>query len=175
MPDEERRAREEFYGNLLWIVDGRFFRGRFRILHPLPDPDAPVAEDIVWFPPHPEWRGDGIGIFYRLSEMRESHPDMAITKSTVGSIPGLVRIHDLGEIEEEVLDAYVGHRQFHWVRPRATWLDSPCPVFFDFGDDWVAKLDAYDDYELPCIRILAKDRLVREAVSLADARQIGET
>ena len=61
----------------------------------------------------------------------------------------MVEVHGLAEIIDEVLDAYVGHRQYYWVRPRTTWLESPCPVFLDFGDDWVAQLDSYDDYKLP--------------------------
>ena len=74
MPDTERLAREDFYRDLLWIVDGRAFRERFHILHRLPGSDAPIAEDIVWFPPHPNWRGHRTGLFYRLSEIRESYP-----------------------------------------------------------------------------------------------------
>ena len=174
MPDTERLARESFYGNLLWIVDGRSFRERFRILHPLPDPSAPVAEDIVWFPPHANWRGDGIGIFYRLSETRESYPDRKVTKSNIRSIDGMVQVHGLSQISDEVLAAYVGHHQCYWVHPRRTWLESPSPVFLDFGDDWVARLDSYDDYKLPCIRVVAKSRLVRDVISRADVGLVGE-
>lgn len=173
MPDSERLAREHFYGNLLWIVDGRSFGERFRILHPLPHPNAPIAEDIVWFPPHPNWRGDGIGLFCRLSETRNSYPNIEITKSTIGSVSG-VFVHGLDKVRNEVLDAYVGHHQYYWVRPRRTWLESPCPVFLDFGGDWIARLDAYDDYGLPCVLILTKNQLVRDAMSCADVRQIGE-
>ena len=174
MPDTERLTREAFYGNLLWIVDGRAFRERFRIHHPLPDPTASVAEDIVWFPAHPNWRGDGTGQFYRLSETRELHPGTPITKANVASIAGIVEVHSLAEISGEVLDAYVGHRQYYWVRPRTTWLESPCPVFLDFGDDWVAQLDSYDDYKLPCIRIVAKNRLVHDALSCTDVAAVGK-
>ena len=175
MPDQERIAREDFYRNLLWIVDGRSFRNRFRVLHPLPDPNAPIAEDIVWFPPHPEWRHDGIGFFYRLSEVRASYPEMTIAKSTIRSFRRMVEIHELTEnIRDDIRDAYVGHHQYFWVRPRKTWLESPCPVFLDFGHDWVAKLGSYDDYKLPCVRIIAKSRLVGDAMSCYDVRQVGE-
>ena len=174
MPDTERLAREDFYGNLLWIVDGRAFRERFHILHRLPDPNAPIAEDIVWFPPHPNWRGDCTGLFYRLSETRESYPETTITKANVGSIGGMVQVHSLADIRDEVLAAYVGHRQYYWVRLRKAWLESPSAAFLDFGDDWVAKLDTYDDYGLPCIRVLTKRRLVRDAMSFADVGLIGK-
>ena len=118
---------------------------------------------------------DRTGLFYRLSETRESYPDITITKSTLGSFPGFVEVHGLAKIRDEVLDAYVGHHQYYWVRPRKTWLESLCPVFLDFGGDWVARLASYDIYKLPCVRILAKSRLVRDAMSCADVRQIGES
>ena len=46
--DAERRAREAFYTNLLWIIDGRDFRHNFDVYHALPHPHSAVARDIVW-------------------------------------------------------------------------------------------------------------------------------
>ena len=173
MPDAERCAREDFYGNLLWIVDGRGFGERFRILHPLPDPRTAIATEIVWFPAHPNWRSDAIGVFYRVSETRRSYPDMNITKSNLHSLDVILEVHGLESIRSEVEEAYAGHHQYYWVRPRRTWLDSPCPVFIDLGGDLLAKLESYDDYGLPCVRLVTGSRLVEDAMSCAFAGSVG--
>ena len=39
--------------------------------------------------------------------------------------------------------------QFDWIRPRRTWLEATCPVDIDFGNDWLAKLEIYDESGLP--------------------------
>ena len=49
MTDSERKSREAFYDNLIWVVDGRSFKNRFHLGCMLPDPNADGFEDIVWF------------------------------------------------------------------------------------------------------------------------------
>lgn len=48
MTDAERLSREAFYGNLIWIIDGKPFKANFDIYHELPDPRSELAKDIVW-------------------------------------------------------------------------------------------------------------------------------
>ena len=165
MSDAERCAREDFYRNLLWIVDASTFRRSFRILHPLPSPKSLIAADIVWFRPRSNWTSNTPGLFYRLSETRQDHPEKFITKFTVQSLDIMVKVHSSTEIGDEIGKAYSGHHQYHWVRPRKTWLESPCPVFLDFGEEGLAKLESYDVYGLPCIRFVAKSGFVKEAMS----------
>jgi hypothetical protein len=43
----------------------------------------------------------------------------------------MVRLHGIREIEAELDEAYRGHHQYDWVRPRRTWLDATCPVYID--------------------------------------------
>lgn len=50
MTDAERQSREDFYQNLVWIIDGRRFQKNFTIHHLLPDPALPWARDCRWFP-----------------------------------------------------------------------------------------------------------------------------
>ena len=40
MTDRERESREVFYGNLIWILDGRSFENRFHLGWMLPDTNA---------------------------------------------------------------------------------------------------------------------------------------
>lgn len=47
MSDEERIARENFYKNLVWVLDGSVFSLNFDIYHMLPEPESTIAQDIV--------------------------------------------------------------------------------------------------------------------------------
>lgn len=161
MSDAERISREEFYGNLVWIVDGRGFRSNFDIFHPLPHPASELAEDLVWYRARRGQAGAVNGIFMRLSENLIHHP--GLTKRTVEA-DAMYEVHSLDGIRDAVIDAYYGHHQYYWVRPRKTWLDAKCPVYIDFGDDRLVRLQRYDDTGLPCIRLVSKREFVQYAM-----------
>lgn len=157
--DVERRSREEFYVNMLWIVDGRGFRRNFEIHHRLPDPDTALARDLVWFPAT-RGRDANSGMFYRRSE----NPDAD------GS--GLVMVHSLHRIEAQVDELYRGHHQYSWIRPRRTWLDATVPVYLDFGDDLLARLEDYAPCKIPCVRLISKRKLLHDVMVEERATQI---
>ncbi len=168
MTDSERQSREVFYGNLIWVIDGRGFRDNFDIYHLLPDPASDIAQDIVWAKASRQMQGAAKGLFFRLSEGRRDYPEGNITKATLR----FGEIHSIHEIETEVELAYRGHHQYDWVRPRRTWLDATCPVYIDFGDDLLVKLDVYDDSSLPCVRYVAKRKFLYDVMVETDARAI---
>jgi competence protein CoiA len=85
---------------------------------------------------------------------------------------GLHHVHRLDEIEEQVRATWNGHHQYDWVRPRRTWLHATCPVYIDFGEDWLAQLMIYDESGLPCMRYVAKRKFVHDAMVERDARAI---
>ena len=172
MPEAERKAREAFYGNLLWIVDGRGFHKNFDVYHKLPHPNSAVASDIVWCKARRDLRGTWGGMFYRLTETQRYHPDKVLTKSAVGSLDILVEVHSLNEIRTEVDEAYCEHHQYDWIRPRGVWLESPCPVIIDFGDHQLVKFEIYDDSGLPCIRYVSKHHLIQDAMLKSNARAV---
>lgn len=123
MTDQERLSRETFYGNLVWVLDGSTFRENFQIHHMLPDPNSSLAQDLVWARAAPGLVGANRGMFFRLSECRQIDP--ALTKATLR----FGRVRSIREIETEVADAYSGHHQYVWMRPRRTWLEATCPVY----------------------------------------------
>ena len=167
MTDTERISRETFYGNLVWIIDGRSFQSNFRIFHALPDPHSELAQDLVWAKAIKGMHGSATGLFFRVSENLEHYP--GITKATLRG--GWV--HAIHEIEDQIRASYKGHHQYDWKRPRRTWLDAQCPVFIDFGTPLLAKLQIYDESGLLCIRHVSKERFVADALSLSSAREIG--
>jgi hypothetical protein len=163
MTDSERISREQFYGNLVWVIDGRSFRNNFDIFHLLPNPNSELAQDIIWFKGTRKMQGAARGIFWRLSESPES------TKTKRGA----VEMHFMYEIEDEVNSAYCGHHQYDWVRPRGTWLEAECPVYIDFGDEYLVRLEVYDESGLPCIRLISKMKFLNDAMAETSAKAIG--
>ena len=164
--DAERLSREQFYGNLVWVIDAAPFRKNFDIFHVLPHPDSALAADLIWYKSKREMQGAAGGIFLRLSECQAECPEVTKTSHRGGWVYGIDRI------SEQVHDAYVGHHQYDWIRPRRTWLDATCPVFIDFGRDMLGRLDLYDGY-LPCIQLMGKRDFVQAVMTHDDVRQIG--
>ena len=169
MTDAERISREMFYGNLVWIIDGRGFRNNFDVYHPLPDPASELAADLIWAKASRPMQGAARGIFYRLSECLEEDP--SVTRATIRG----GWIHGISEIEDQVKATYRGHHQYDWVRPRHTWLDAACPVYIDLGYDldYLARLEFYDETGLRCIRLVSKRKFVFDAMHERLATAIG--
>lgn len=158
MTDVERVLREEFYKNLVWIIDGTMFKDNFDIYHMLPDPKSSLAQDLVWFKAKRHMYGANAGIFLRLSEGIKEDP--SVTKSTLH----IGWIHGMHEIEEDVSCSYNGYHQYDWVRPRKTWLDAKCPIYIDFGDECLVKLDTYDESGLKCVKLVSKRKFVNDVM-----------
>ena len=164
MSDEERQSREDFYGNLVWVIDGSVFRENFDIYHELPDPKSNIASDVIWAKAKRNMNGANAGIFFRLSEAKEENPD--ITKAEVRG----GWMHSIREIQNEIDQFYTGYHQYDWVRPRKTWLDAQCPVYIDFGDEHLVKLEIYDESGLGCIRYVSKRKFVHD--SMVESRAV---
>jgi len=166
MKDEERTSREEFYKNLVWIVDGSGFKHNFDLYHLLPAPGSQIAQDVVWSKARRHMDGANRGIFFRLSESLLEDPH--VTKSTLRGW----WYHFMHEIEDMVNQSYIGHHQYDWVRPRMTWLEANCPVYIDFGDDYLVRLEVYDESGLKCVRLISKRKFVHDAMTKTDAKAI---
>ncbi len=166
MTDAERVSRENFYQNLIWVIDGTVFQYNFDIYHMLPDPKSELAQDLIWSKAKRHMNGANAGMFFRLSEALVDDP--SVTKATLRG--GWV--HGMREIEEEVKNSYNGYHQYDWVRPRKTWLDATCPVYIDFGDEYLVKLGTYDESGLKCIRLVSKRKFVHDAMVEGEARNV---
>ena len=160
MTDAELASRELFYGNLIWVLNGKPFQKQFHILHVLPDPQSEFARDAIWMRAN---RIGNHGVFWRPSENPDHRPGER----------GMVQVQSLFRFEEEILASYVGHHQFDWVRPLTGWIAATCPVFIDFGDDYLWKMEIYDEHGLRCIRAVPKGLFMRDAQSLTEAALVG--
>ncbi|SFG25866.1 hypothetical protein SAMN05518801_11289 [Novosphingobium sp. CF614] len=157
MTDAERISREKFYQNLIWIVDGRSFSGNFDLYHMLPDPNSKMAADLVWVPARRGMHGANEGLFWRRSE----NPDVA---QGTGSMVRINSSNSFSSIRDDVMANYTGHQQYDWVRPRNTWLNADCPVYVDFGDDWLFRLEQYGQSPLRCVFRVAKRKFLRDVM-----------
>lgn len=175
MTDAERTSREKFYQNLVWVVDGSGFHENFGIYHKLPTPNSEIAKDLIWDKRehsskrrnYPPFKDDANrGYFFRLSEAQKENP--TITKAEVRS--GWV--HSIREIQDQVDQSYEGHHQYDWVRPRKTWLDAQCPVYIDFGEECLVRLEIYDETGLTCIRYVARHKFVHDVMVETHASKI---
>jgi len=122
---DEIIARENFYKDLIWIVNGLHFKKSFFILDKLPNPNAEFMQDIVFTPRKKSQKGK---LFWRISENSDYGPD------------SMVWVHGRDEIKEEIEEHYIGHHFYDWVRPRKYWYDAKCTLLIDFGDDFLWKL-----------------------------------
>lgn len=154
MNDKERKSREDFYKNLIWVIDGSTFEQNFDIYHILPRPDCDLAKDIIWAKSKRGMLGTNSGMFFRLSEARKDFPNIKKSEVTFG------RIYSLEDIKNEITNEARDYYQYDWVRPRKTWIDSACPVFIDFGEDYLVKLTDYDESGLKCIRLISKKKFM---------------
>jgi competence protein CoiA len=166
MTDAERIARESFYGNLVWVIDGRRFQDNFDIHHMLPNPASELARDLVWAQAQRNMHGSNGGLFFRVSECRKERPD-ASKSNTKGGF-----LHGVCEIENELTEAYCGHHQYVWKRPHKTWFDAKCPVYLDFGEDELFRLDTYDESGLRCVFRVHKRKFIHDAMAESNARSI---
>lgn len=160
--DFERSSRENFYKNLIWIVNGAPFLQNFNICHRLPDPESELAKDLAWYPAQPNMTGTIDGMCWRISENPQH-----------GSPGALVKLMHWQEIDQIVEQSYRGHHQFTWVRPRTGWLDAKCPVFFDFGGRCLWKLERYDKRGLRSVRAVEKKHVIEQVKHAIAASEIG--
>ena len=145
MTDAERISREQFYQNLVWVVDGSTFSQNFEIHHMLPEPKSVLAQDLEWYAAGVGLHGCNHGLF-----TRRSNPNIGI--------------RGIAEVRDEVEKLYRGHHQYVWKRPRNTWLDATCPVYIDFGGDEVLKLDKYQPCNIPCVYRVSKRKFLHDAI-----------
>jgi competence protein CoiA len=144
MSPDELQAREQFYGNMVWVVNGRPFIDHFFILGRLPSHEACWTRDIVFFPQRHDIHGR---CFWRKSE-------------NPGHIPGdLVLMHGVNEIQDEIDNDYCGHHSYSWVRPRSVWFGAKSSVYIDFGGDLLWHLRHYSD-DLQCVQAIRKKTLM---------------
>ena len=144
---DELRSRENFYGNMVWIVNGAKFVSSFHILGRLPDPAVDWVTDIVFYNQRRDQQGQ---LFWRRSENQTANVNNG----------DMVLVHGIKDIQQSIDQSYVGHHFYDWVKPHSVWLDSVKPVYIDFGDDYLWRLTQYRGSSMKCVQIVSKSAVV---------------
>ena len=85
-------------------------------------------------------------LFYRVSENEK------------GAM--MVIAHSLDDLSELLNEQYIGHHLFSWRNPRKGWFSENVPIHFDFGGNFLYKLERYGESKTFCVRIVSKKFLV---------------
>lgn len=114
----ELQSREAFYPNLVWVINGKKFKG-FKILKHLPAVDHP-----------------------KLAEFEFSHTAnlTMVRKSEIGQ--GLAKPQILTFHHPELCDIPLTSNlySFTWRHPHKVWYEANCPLIFDFGGYFLYQL-----------------------------------
>jgi competence protein CoiA len=143
-------ARENFYKNMVWVVNGQKFKNRFYILDKLPNPKSELANNVRFIPTKYKH-------LYKFHFKISENPDYLLDN--------LVIIHSNLNIKFDIEKNYIGHHLFDWVHASTEWYSSNTNVFFDFGGSILWKLIFnYDDLGLICIRKIDKSNFINKAL-----------
>lgn len=148
---EEQTSREEFYKEMIWIVNGEKFKNSFHVLDKLPNPNDEFTKDILFT--QRKYTDMGVG-FYRFS----TSPELLLPKNQ--QIRKAIRWHNYNDIKDQIKNSYIGHHLFHWVKPRENWLQHRSKVFIDFGDENLYRIIQYGDYKLTALKIYNKKEII---------------
>ena len=111
-------SREAFYPNLVWVLNGKKFKG-FRILKSLPDVDDPKLDGY-------EFRHSD-----HLSMVRRSEVMQGIIK------PKVLNFHH-PEIKGAALTSH--YYSFCWKQPHGVWFKATAPIIVDLGGHFLYQL-----------------------------------
>ena len=115
---EELQSREAFYPKLVWVLNGKKFKG-FRILKHLPDVDDPRLSDFE----------------FCLSD----HLAM-IRKSDLLHGRGQAKELNFYHPELRKLPLTSHYYSFCWKHPHRVWYQSKCPIIVDLGGHFLYQL-----------------------------------
>ncbi|WP_316805405.1 competence protein [Pedobacter nototheniae] len=114
----ELNSREAFYPKLVWVLNGKKFKG-FRILKNLPDVDDPALDHYEFC--HSD----------HLSMVRKTEVLMGLTKPKV-----LNFYHP--EIKKVAITTH--YYSYCWKQPHAVWFMARAPIIVDLGGHFLYEL-----------------------------------
>jgi hypothetical protein len=114
----ELESREAFYPNLVWVLNGKKFKG-FKILKHLPDVDDPKLADF-------EFCNRA-----HLTMIRKSEAIMGLAQ------PKVLTFH---HPELRAISLTSHYYSFCWRHPHRVWYAAKCPIIIDLGGHFLYQL-----------------------------------
>lgn len=139
MSEAELKSREDFYGDMIWVINGRNLAKNIKLRAMLPDPLHESMEDI---------------------SIHSSNHKTHFVYSFISEYRGpneLVEIHSSDKIDGIIKSTHVGHFLFDWKRPRYVWFKATKPVYLDFGQGVIWQLMRFNNYSSFCIKACIKN------------------
>jgi len=112
----ELTSRNKFYNKIVWIVNGKRFKG-FEIIENIPDPHSSDFNDY-------DFSQSSHLSFTRKSEANNRMQEKLSRQSK-----------EFRQVEISNI-----HQSFLWKYPHKGWLFSSAPIFIDFGEEWLYLL-----------------------------------
>ena len=162
MSESEMLSRENFYGKMMWIVNGEKFKKNFTILGKLPDPKSEIAQQIRFWDVRKRHRGNQPKNAHERSILNRVRFYLRSENPDYESMIKLPSSEDDHRVRKEIEVSYVGHHKFIWKNPRSVWFESTKPVFIDFGGDELWHLMDYDSTGLKCVKKVSKASLIEK-------------
>lgn len=113
---EELKSREAYYANLIWVLNGRKFKG-FRVLKHLPDVNDP-----------------------RLSEYEFCHTDHLSMIRKRDLLQGRPKVLNFHHPELRTIPLTSHYYSFCWKNPHRVWYQAKCPIIVDLGGHFLYQL-----------------------------------
>lgn len=142
MSQIELKSREDFYGEMIWIINGRTLAKNMKLRAMLPDPENELLRDIL---------------------VKATTHKTDFIYSYISEYEGpdeLIEIHSSNKIKEITRSTHNGHFLFEWKRPRTVWYHSKKPVFIDFGKGILWKLMRFNKHSAFCIQAHMKEEFL---------------
>jgi competence protein CoiA len=137
---EELKSREEFYSNLIWIVNAKNFNIVFT--GNIPNPDDRILKDFVM-------EGSLHVCYFKTKEIAAKTGDED-------------RLYSFGCPELKGLELSIKHCAFEWKNKHHGWLNTNMPTFLDLGDEFLYRLKErkQERSEFWYIEIVSKEKFI---------------
>lgn len=114
----EMKSREAFYSKMIWVVNGKKFKG-FKILKNLPHPEDPVLNGY---------------------EFRNSDHLSMVRKADILNRSAAPKVLNFHHPELKGLSITSNFYHFCWKQPHAVWFCATAPIIVDLGGHFLYKM-----------------------------------
>lgn len=126
MSSNELNSREVFYKKLIWVVNASNFQKQFKVGNKLPDPESE-------FPKYLEFLDCRHNLVYNNQNISKGSPSQLVQILDSYNGVSITRLIDR---------YYTRHHKFEWRNPRKVWYNATAPIFFDFNDGLLWRIQA---------------------------------
>lgn len=140
---QELKSREAFYPKLIWVLNGKKFKG-FRVLKNLPDVDDPRIARYDFCPTQ------------HLSMIR--HADF---------LQGSPRILNFYHPELKNLPLTSCYYSFSWKHPHRVWYEAKNPIIVDLGGHFIYRLKIRKQLsgDYPYLHMMTRKSFIEQYIS----------